>query len=367
MPAPYAAVCRPFHRQPQVPVIHSVNPAASMERGEIAITVTGRGFLNLPTLACRFGLANGSQPAEFISSEHIRCLTPSESEPGTVHLEVTLNGVDYTAQEVRHTYLPMASLAGLNPGIGPVDGGSSVFLEGSGFDAIGHGDGGVRVTCRWTIPGRDPREQLATRATVLSDTMLTCLSPPAEQDGGIAHVSVFANDVNVADGHGDESGALTFEYKARATMAQLTPTHGWSSGGTRINVTGDGFANDGNLTCRFHAGQSGRLASVSPVDVGAQAGVVDVPAKFVSANEVHCLSPALASLHGHDTGNASSGVGHALLEVVNHRWPSSEGIGAKRGLSFWYRRQPEVRLRTVPFLVRDALAPGTPFFAPCAF
>lgn len=315
-----------------------------MERGELAITVTGQGFLNLPTLACRFGLTNGSQPAEFISSEHIRCHTPSESEPGTVHLEVTLNGVDYTAQEVRHTFLPMASLSGVNPDVGLVDGGASIFLEGSGFEAVGRGEG-MRVTCRWTMPGLDPREELTTRAMVLSDTMLTCLSPPAGQDGGIAHISVFANDVNVADGDGGGVSALTFEYKARAKMTKLVPTHGWSSGGTRINVTGEGFTNDGNLTCRFHAEHPGRATSAYAADAGAHAGVVDVPAKFMSASEVHCLTPALASLQGHDAGNSSLVVGHALLEVINHAWPSSAGFNANRGLSFWYRHQLKVRLQ----------------------
>ncbi|CAM9153971.1 unnamed protein product, partial [Hapterophycus canaliculatus] len=325
----------------QVPVIHSISPASSMERGELAITVTGQGFLNLPTLACRFGLTNGSQPAEFISSEHVRCVTPYESEPGMVPLEVTLNGVDYTAQDILHTFLPMASLYRVNPGIGLIDGGASILLEGSGFHEVGRGEG-VRVACRWMMPGLDPREELTTRATVLSDTMLTCLSPPAGQDGGVAHISVFANDVNVADGDGDAFAVLAFEYKARATTAQLVPTHGWSLGGTRINVAGDGFANGGNLTCRFHAKHTGRAAAVSAEDGGAHAGVVDMPAMFVSANEVHCLSPAFTSLSGHDAGNSSLGMGHALLEVINDRWPPSEGFDANRGLSFWYRHQLKI-------------------------
>ncbi|CAM9560825.1 unnamed protein product, partial [Scytosiphon promiscuus] len=327
----------------QVPIIHAVRPGASMERGALAITVTGEGFLNLPTLACRFGLANGSQPAEFVSSEHIRCITPSESEPGTVHLEVTLNGVDYTAQETRHTFLPMASLSGVNPVVGLVDGGASIFLEGSGFDALGRGEG-MRVTCRWTMPGLDPRQELTTRATVLSDTMLTCLSPPAGQDGGIAHISVLADDVNVADGAGNNLSALTFEYKARATTTKLVPTHGRSFGGTRIRVTGEGFASEGNLTCRFHDAEhpGTRAAAVPAADAGAHGGVVDVPAKFVSANEVHCLSPALASLHGRETENSSSGVGHALLEVINNPWPLVQGYDDNRGLSFWYRHQLKV-------------------------
>lgn len=335
----------------QVPVIHSITPAASMERGEVAITVAGQGFLNLPTLGCRFGLADGIQPAQFVSSEHIQCFTPAESEPGKVHLEVTLNGVDYTAQEMHHTFLPIASLSRLAPDVGLVSGGTPVLLEGLGFDAIEREES-TQVSCRWELPGLDTREVLVTRAEVSSDSTLTCFSPSADQPG-VALVSVFANDVNVA-GDGGESGrlgALAFEYKVRPTMAKLVPAHGWSMGGTRINVTGDGFTNDGGLSCRFHAAPVAGMTSATGGDRGGGSaaastasgvvGAVDVPAKFVSATEVHCLSPALTSMHPQDLGNSSSGVGHALVEVSNNGWSSPGGFDAYKGLSFWYRPQPK--------------------------
>lgn len=307
-----------------------------MERGETAITVTGQGFLNLPTLACRFGLANGSHPAQFVSSEHIQCTTPAESKPGKVRLEVTLNGADFTAQEVYHTFLPIATFYKLDPSMGLVSGGTPVSLEGSGFDAIGREEG-TRVTCRWEMPGLDPREVLVTRAAVLSDSALTCLSPPADRLG-VAYLSVFANNANITDDGGeDEPGAMTFEYRVHASTTKLAPAHGWPLGGTRMNVTGDGFVDDGGLTCRFHA--SPAAAGTSAVT---GAGVFDVPAKFVSATEVHCLSPALASIYPQDLGNSSSGVGHALVEVSNHGWSSSGRLDANRGLSFWYRPRPEV-------------------------
>lgn len=321
-----------------------------MERGEVAITVTGQGFLNLPTLACRFGLANESQPAQFISSEHIQCITPAESEPGKSYLEVTLNGVDYTAQEITHTFLPIASVYRLDPSAGPVSGGTSISLEGSGFDAIGREEG-TRVSCRWEMPGIDPREVLVTRAEVSSGSTLTCFSPPADQPG-VALVSALANDVSVAGDSGEDGrlGAVAFEYKVRPTTAKLIPTYGWSMGGTRINVTGDGFTNNGGLTCRFHAAPVAHRTSATG-DGGGRAvastaagvtGVVDVPAKFVSATEVHCLSPALTSMLPQNIGNSSSGVGHTLVEVSNDGGSSSGDFDAYRGLSFWYRLQPKV-------------------------
>ena len=335
----------------QVPSIQSTTPSASMERGETAITVTGQGFLNLPTLACRFGLANGSHPAQFISSEHIQCTTPAQSKPGKVRLEVTLNGADFTAQEVYHTFLPIATFHKLDPHMGLVSGGTPVSLEGSGLDAIGREEG-TRVTCRWEMPGLDPREVLVTPAAVLSDSALTCLSPPAGQPGA-AFLSVFANNANITDDGGDDaSGAMVFEYKAQASTAKIVPAHGWSPGGTRINVTGDGFVDDGGLACRFRAAPAAGT-SVIPAAASAPEGadrVVDVPAKFVSATEVHCLSPALASIYPQDLGNSSSGVGHALVEVSNRNWSSPGALDANRGLSFWYRPRPEASTTVARFV-----------------
>lgn len=339
-----------------MPAIHSTTPSASMERGGTTITVTGEGFLNLPTLACRFGLANGGHSAQFVSSEHIQCTTPAESKPGKVRLEVTLNGADFTAQEVYHTFLPMATFHKLGPSMGLVSGGTPVSLEGSGFDAIGREEG-TRVTCRWEMPGLNPRDVLVTRAAILTDSALTCLSPPAGQPG-VAYLSVFANNVNITDDGGeDASGAMAFEYEARASTTLLAPAHGWSLGGTRINVTGDGFVDDGGLTCRFHpapaVGTSAILGVVSAAEGGV--GVVDVPAKFVSATEAHCLSPALAAVYPQDFGNSSTGVGHALVEVSNHGWSSSGSLDANRGLSFWYRPRLEASVLLAWFSTFDTI------------
>lgn len=314
-----------------------------MERGETAITVTGQGFLNLPTLACRFGFANGSHPAQFISSEHIQCTTPAESKPGRVRLEVTLNGADFTAQDVYHTFLPMATFHRLDPSMGLVSGGTTVSLEGSGFNAIRREEG-TRITCRWEVPGPDPREVLITRAAISSDFALACLSPPAGQPG-VAYLSVFVNNASIThDGDEGGPGAMAFEYKARASTRKLAPAHGWPLGGTRINVTGDGFVDDGGLTCRFHAAPTGAGTSAATGNASAAegaVGVVDAPAKFVSATEVHCLSPALAFIYPQDFGSSSSAAGHALVEVSNHGWSSSGVLDANRGLSFWYRPRPE--------------------------
>lgn len=167
-----------FNRQ-QVPTVFSTAPSASMERGETTVAVTGQGFVNLPTLACRFGMV--TRPVQFVSSELILCPTPSASEPGTVHLEVTVNGVDYSAQEIPYTFLSMVTLRRVTPHTGPVGGGSTVQVEGSGFDQFLQK--GLRLHCRWEMPGPKPRDILETRAAISADWRLACVSPAAGEAG----------------------------------------------------------------------------------------------------------------------------------------------------------------------------------------
>lgn len=298
-----------------------------MERGEATVTLRGQGFLSIPTLACRFGLANSTQPAQVVSSEHIKCPTPAESEPGEVYLEVTLNGLDYTAQQIPFKFLSMVSISRLTPEAGLVSGGTPVTLEGSGFAEVGREE--VSVVCQWEIPGPDPREVHLTQASVTSDSTLACLSPPAGQPGS-ARVSVFANDINVAN---DADVFLLFEYKMRAVVSKLVPAHGQPLGGTRITVTGENFVNDNGLSCRFHPMSTMGKLAVEITDA------VDVPAEFVSTTEVRCLSPALGSLWPQEEDSLD--VGHALVEVSNSML-SPETFDTNRGISFWYRPQPKV-------------------------
>ena len=306
-----------------------------MERGQATVTLTGQGFLSVPTLACRFGLANSSQPAQVVSNEKIKCPTPAESEPGTVYLEVTLNGLDYTAQQIPFNFLPMVSVFGLAPEMGLVSGGTPIILEGFGFAGIGRE--GVRVVCQWEIPGPDPRELLVTPGVVTSDSTLACVSPPAGQHGS-ARVSVLANDINAANNY---DAILLFEYKMRPIVSQLVPAHGQPLGGTRITVVGNNFVNDNGLSCRFHLASARGELGVETTDG------VDVPAEFVSETEVHCLSPALDSLwpQEHD----SFDVGHVLVEVSNGLL-SSETFDTNRGISFWYRPQPTVSRSVLTFV-----------------
>lgn len=309
--------------------MYLATPDASMEREESAVTIAGQGFVNLPSLACRFGLV--TRPAQFISSELIICRTPAESEPGTVHLEVTLNGVDFSAQGIRFKFLSMATLRRLTPEAGLVDGGAAVIVEGSGFAELFRE--GLRANCRWEMPGPVPQEVLETRAAIITDSNMTCVSPPAEEPGR-AQLSVVAGAASVAD----QGMVLFFEYEHPAMVVALVPSHGKAGGGTRINITGEGFVDRPGLVCRFSFILSG-VAQIKQEIAAGSVVTLDVPAMFVTSNKVQCLSPARKQFHPDQEDQFD--VEHVLVEVSNHGWTLGTQA-AHRGLSFWYRAQPKV-------------------------
>lgn len=333
----FVASSRLIHRR-QVPTLQSATPTASSERGEVSVTIAGQGFVNLPTLACRFGLV--IRPAQFISSELILCSTPPESEPNTVHLEVTLNGIDYTAQGLQHAFLPVATLRRVTPEASLVAGGTTVVIEGSGFAEFARE--GVRVNCQWEIPGSQPRDVLETRAKILTDANMTCVSPPAEQPG-LAWLSILADGIEIAD----QEKPLSVEYELAATIVELFPAHGTPAGGTRINVTGKGFVDGGGLTCRFRSASAG---SARPErHPGTEGGIVaDVSAVFVAPSMVQCSSPALTELHFDEDDDTN--MGHVFVDVSNRGWDSGVYDDANRGLSFWYRPQTKVNVICPCFL-----------------
>ncbi|CAN0074374.1 unnamed protein product, partial [Ectocarpus sp. 13 AM-2016] len=112
----------------QAPEVEALYPSTGPSIGGTHLSVFGRHFspiAGVGPVLCRVGNSSGTAVHQ--------CFTPAESEPGTVHVEVTLNGVDYTAQEIRHRFLPTASIVRLDPGVGLASGGTPVVIEGSGF------------------------------------------------------------------------------------------------------------------------------------------------------------------------------------------------------------------------------------------
>ena len=152
-----------------VPVMAGVSPASGPLAGGVTVTVTG-GFF---TGATR--VAFGSMPATVLpgaSDTKLTVTSPAATTSGAVDVTVTTPGGTSatSAPADQFSYLPVPVVAGVSPASGPLAGGVTVTVTGSGFT------GATRVAF-----GSMP-------ATVLpgaSDTKLTVTSPAATTSGAV--------------------------------------------------------------------------------------------------------------------------------------------------------------------------------------
>ena len=151
----------------------------------------------------------------------------SGHQPGWAYIQATADGVKAGAEvQVKAVATPPTTpapvLADVTPGSGPISGGTAVTVRGTGFQT------GAVLSFGGTV---------ANAATVVSDTMMTALTPPAS--AGIVTVEVVNPD-------GQRSGLTnSFTYLAPAPsgpigITSLSRDVGSSDGGTRVTLTTTG-------------------------------------------------------------------------------------------------------------------------------
>ena len=117
-----------------------------------------------------------------------------------------------------YTFVAPPTLAAVSPDAGPVAGGTTVTLTGTGFRA------GMQVyfgTAAATGVSVNP-----------GGTQLTALAP-AHAAGGV--------DVSVTTPGGAATLGNSYTYLVAPTLTSVSPAEGPSSGGTTVTLTGSGF------------------------------------------------------------------------------------------------------------------------------
>ena len=71
--------------------------------------------------------------ARVLSAAMLECAAPAHSAAGLLAVEVSLNGVDFSSDEVLFEYQDALRLDELAPSRGPASGGAAVVILGGGF------------------------------------------------------------------------------------------------------------------------------------------------------------------------------------------------------------------------------------------
>jgi hypothetical protein len=199
-----------------VPAITSVSPNAGRTTGANVVTITGTGFTGATNVD--FG---GSPATAFrvTSDTSITAGSPAGSV-GTVDISVTTpGGTSATSTADQFSYVLSATVTSVSPNAGPIAGGTSVTITGTGF-----------TTATAVNFGGTP----ATGFSVNSDASITAVSPA----GSIGTVDV---TVTNAGGTSTTSAADRFTYDAVPTVTSVSPNAGPIAGGATVTITGTGL------------------------------------------------------------------------------------------------------------------------------
>jgi hypothetical protein len=220
---------------PSVPSVSSVSPSGGTSAGGTTVTVRGSGFTGVTGVA--FGGVAASNVV-LVSDSQLTAVSPAHGA-ATTNVRVTTpagqSAVVTPADQFTYQAVVTPKVSKLTPSSGPVAGGTSVTITGTGFTA------GATVS----FGSGDP----AASVTYVSGTELMAVSP--------AHAAT-KSDVNVivttAAGTSAVVTADEFTYLAAPTVTKLSVKSGPVAGGTSVTITGTGFTS--GATVSFGAGDA---------------------------------------------------------------------------------------------------------------
>jgi hypothetical protein len=239
-----------YHRDAR---ILGFTPPSGSEAGGTPVILSGSFFPPSVFLECHFD--GNIVRADWLSSETIRCISPP-GRPGQVSLHVSGMGMDVVDAPMKYLYIPVVTIESLSPSWGPVEGGTSLVVKGTGFQSS------TRALCRFGFQ--------EVKATRLDDTTLTCISPPSPA----GRVVEFALSMN--DGGDWVKWTSDWAYRVPLLATHLLPSYGAKEGGTLVSIFYQMEASvtgDLNFVCRF--------------------GHVEVDAVTVTPFLISCRSPPM--------------------------------------------------------------------------
>jgi hypothetical protein len=231
--------------------VDAVDPSSGLPQGGNQVTITGNGFTG--TTAVSF-VPSGGTPVDATgftvdSDTQMTVTVPDLAGPLgsqaslTTDVLVTAGVSESPAVGTdQYTVVPL-EVTGVSPGTGPVNGGTDLTVEGSGFTGV------TTVTFKLT----DGTELTAT-PTPVSDTQLTVTAPavPASvlsANAEVANLLVTVDDDGVT---ATSPTATTDEFRYLGPQVDgLSQLSGPLAGGTGLTITGTGFTGATGVVFHF--------------------------------------------------------------------------------------------------------------------
>jgi hypothetical protein len=223
-----------------------ISPNQGSTGGGTPVTITGTNLSN--TSAVRFGNKPATSVTQ-VSPTQVTAVSPS----GTGMVGVTVTTPGGTSNPVSFFYVGAPFKSSLGTTSGPLAGGNTITLNGTGLSTATSVDfGGVTAT-----------------PTVTSDSSLSVTVPAGAAAGPVS--------VSVTTAGGTNNG-LSYTYVDNPTITTVSPASGPTSGGTAVTITGTNLDTTDSVTfdgtpAPFSVINTTTLSAVTPPGT---AGAVDV-------------------------------------------------------------------------------------------
>jgi hypothetical protein len=202
------------------PVISDISPPAGSILGGNIVTITGTNLTGATSVL--FGKA-ASTNITVVNDTTLTCRTPLNKSGASGVIVRTGGGPSNTFDSF--TFVTPPSISGISPLTGSTNGGTLVTLKGKDFI------GATSVT----IGGVE-----ATSFTVVSATIITCITPACPTAGGVG--------INVTTAGGQSKQFSFFNYITPPVITSLSPSTGSTAGGTIVTITGTNFTGATSVT-----------------------------------------------------------------------------------------------------------------------
>lgn len=285
------------------PTVSSITPNTGLVTGGTSVIIAGTGFMTGATVTLG---GTAATSVVVVSSTSITAITPAHIV-GAVNIVVTnldsqtgtlTNGFTYTSPPN-----PDPTVISIAPTSGPVSGGTSTTITGTGFLT------GATVTFGGTS---------GTGVSVNSSTSITATAPA--HSAGAINIIVTNTDA--------KSGTLTngFTYVAAPTVSGVVPNNGLLAGSTSVSILGTGFltgatvkfggvnatnvvvSNSTTITAKTPASSAG-VVSVSVTNTDGQTGTMPSAYTYINpAPTASSVAPTTGPING-GTGIIITGTG----------------------------------------------------------
>jgi len=245
------------------PAVTGISPQDGPSTGGTAVTITGTNLSK--ATAVKFGSV-ASKKFKSVSATTITATAPAGTA-GIVDVTVTTaNGTSATTAADQFTYLAAPTVTAVSPNQGPLTGGGTLTITGTGF---------TNVTA--VKFGK-------TAAVIQSSTATQIIVTCPKGKAGAVDVIVTAAGGTSAVAAGDKYTYCAVPSVSKVAVAGSKTASGPTSGGTTVTITGKAFTGatkvlfGANLAKSFTVTSATSITAISPAGTGTVLIMVQTPA-----------------------------------------------------------------------------------------